>query len=74
MKVVILYSQETADSHHQKIEIKDGNCTIPIFIRAEVVESNLESALDCARPQPGEAVLNSIPLPESCIGRTHECS
>lgn len=60
MKSVILYSQETADFHHQAITLPDGK---HIFIRAEVVEDDPIFALDKAAPQDGEIVLNTVPYP-----------
>jgi hypothetical protein len=60
MKSVILYSQETADFHHQAITLPDGK---QLFIRSEVVKDDPNFALDKAAPQDGEIVLNAVPYP-----------
>lgn len=59
MKSIILYSSEVPGPSRQSIRV--GNTLL--YIRAVVARCDVASALNMAKPQPGEIVLNTVPFP-----------
>lgn len=59
MKSVILYASATGARPVYRNEATGG----AIYIRAQVIEGDVVEALNRAHPEPGEIILNSVPMP-----------
>lgn len=62
MKSVILYALKPGTGCAGPYwPVYASQSEIPVFVRAQIVEADPLHALDLAKPEPGETVLNSIP-------------
>lgn len=59
MKSIVLYSKRTPSPRHTPVNVS-GQAYI--YIRAEIVEGDVVAALDAAKPEKDETVINTLPL------------
>ena len=59
MKSIVLYSKRTPSPRHTPVNVS-GQAYI--YIRAELVANDVSDALDAAKPEKDETVINTIPL------------